>query len=142
MYKTALERKNARKQSQLVYKQKYPDRIKASSRKYQLKSANKLKDYYLNKYKLKAFKNKLKRNYGLLFSEYMEMRDFQKGLCAICYKPETKQGVMWLSVDHNHRTGIIRALLCSGCNIGLGTFKENSIALKNAAIYIELLGGI
>ena len=75
---------------------------------------------------------KLKSNYGLTIDQYEQMVVAQDGRCRICHK-ETK-----LHVDHDHSTGLVRALLCNGCNRGLGYFNENIEALKNAAAYLLL----
>ncbi len=80
----------------------------------------------------------LKRYYGLSFEEYQTLHDLQKGLCAICEKPETsKQGekTKWLSVDHCHDTGNIRGLLCSKCNSGLGYFDDRLDLIEKAVTY-------
>lgn len=42
-----------------------------------------------------------------------------------------------LSVDHCHKTGVNRGLLCSSCNIGLGYFKDSPETLRSAADYLD-----
>lgn len=44
----------------------------------------------------------------------------QKGLCRICKRPRK---LRWLAVDHNHKTGVVRGLLCGPCNGKLGWFE-------------------
>lgn len=79
----------------------------------------------------------LKRNFNLTKEKYNEMLAGQSGSCAIC-KTGQENLRKRLSVDHNHFNGKIRGLLCNNCNSGIGFFQENSIALKNAAEYLEL----
>jgi len=42
-----------------------------------------------------------------------------------------------IHVDHNHTTGIVRGILCSKCNQGIGLFMENKNILKSAIEYLE-----
>ncbi len=76
--------------------------------------------------------------------EYYEMLEKQKNLCAICFNPETQiskkyKRIKMLCVDHCHKTGKIRGLLCHKCNVGLGAFRD-SIENLNAAIqYLKLI---
>jgi hypothetical protein len=42
-----------------------------------------------------------------------------------------------LVVDHNHKTGMIRGLLCHRCNTGLGHFEEKIDLLHNAIEYLR-----
>ena len=44
---------------------------------------------------------------------------------------------MSLAVDHNHKTGRVRGLLCGNCNTSLGGFKDNPALLNKAIRYIE-----
>lgn len=77
----------------------------------------------------------LRNKYGITVEQYDEMFARQDGLCAICERP-TKSGRL-LSVDHDHETGRVRALLCQGCNRGLGFFSEDPESLRAAADYLE-----
>lgn len=90
----------------------------------------------------------LSRNYGLSFTEYAEMYAKQGGVCAICKKPETHRvpgrktansatGVRDMSVDHDHKTGAVRELLCNSCNHLLGAAKDNPDVLLAAAEYLK-----
>lgn len=65
----------------------------------------------------------------------------QNGLCAICKEPETainRAGeTKLLAVDHCHKSGDKRGLLCSRCNTAIGLMLDNPDRLRNAAAYIE-----
>ena len=85
-------------------------------------------------------KHRLKREYNMTVKEYSTMLQQQNGVCAICGKSEThtnQGGVMPLSIDHNHKTGKVRGLLCARCNITLGFVKDNKNLLLKLAIYLE-----
>jgi hypothetical protein len=84
----------------------------------------------------------LQREYDITLNEYEILWNIQGGNCAICKKPETEVNQRigkpkQLSVDHDHKTGKIRGLLCKRCNQGLGLFQENSGFLLNAYSYLE-----
>lgn len=87
----------------------------------------------------------LKRYYGLSLNNYAEMYRVQDGKCAICNLPETikdRQGdVRVLSVDHCHKTGKIRQLLCNSCNHMLGEAKDSEEILLAAADYLRKHSG-
>lgn len=84
----------------------------------------------------KALNSELKRRFGITYENYQQRLRQQAGVCAICKKTEVSK-VGRLAVDHNHRTGKIRALLCSNCNRGLGCFKDSSELLQAAVIYLK-----
>lgn len=63
----------------------------------------------------------------------------QNGCCDICGKAESneiKGKVVSLAVDHDHKTGAIRALLCGNCNRALGLFNDDPALLDAAKAYL------
>ena len=82
----------------------------------------------------------LKVNYGLTPEQYAAMLLEQNGVCAVCRQPETgiRRGELKsLDVDHDHKTGAVRKLLCSGCNSALGILREDPLRIRALADYIE-----
>ena len=65
---------------------------------------------------------------------YAELFERQDGGCAIC-GTSPKVGGRRLHVDHCHKTGVIRGLLCWRCNTGLERFRDNPDTLIQAAAY-------
>lgn len=80
--------------------------------------------------------NRRKRLYGVDEDMYNEIIKKQSGKCIICNskKEDEKKG---LYVDHCHKTGKVRGLLCDRCNRGLGFFRDNVYILKKAITYLE-----
>lgn len=73
--------------------------------------------------------------YGLTEEQYGEMLARQGGVCAIC---DSAPGKRPLAVDHCHESGEVRALLCDGCNAGLGMFKDNPELMAKAIEYLAI----
>lgn len=62
---------------------------------------------------------RLMRSFGITLADYEAMFEAQGGLCGICGKPERETAggfIKRLAVDHDHKTGKVRGLLCSMCN--------------------------
>jgi hypothetical protein len=76
----------------------------------------------------------LNNRYGLSQDDYYNMLESQNHVCAICGNPGGKKR---LCVDHDHDTGKVRALLCDGCNVGIGRFKDNPDLVEKAAFYLR-----
>ena len=97
---------------------------------------------YRNKYNkvhreertLYRHKRDVKVLYGLSYERYEQMYREQKGFCALCETPSVDG--KRLSVDHNHKTGAIRGLLCTKCNTGLGAFNDSPKLLYKAVEYL------
>lgn len=75
------------------------------------------------------------KRYGLTKEEYETLFDKQKGLCFIC-KKECSSGQN-LSVDHCHKTGKVRGLLCKKCNTALGMLEDNIEYFQTAILYLK-----
>lgn len=76
------------------------------------------------------------KKYGLTPEEFAKMRLYQRDCCAICGISFLEEGVK-ICVDHCHDSNRVRALLCNGCNVGIGMFKHNPELLREAATYVE-----
>ena len=59
--------------------------------------------------------------------------------CQICNVDLTrfKHGATMQCIDHDHKTGKIRGVLCPNCNRALGLFQDNVEILKEAIRYLE-----
>lgn len=85
---------------------------------------------------------RLRTKYGISIEEYYSLLKKQNGKCAICGNEETATHNFYkqkqdLAVDHCHKTGKIRGLLCQDCNRGIGKFHEDITILKNAIEYLQ-----
>lgn len=102
------------------------------------------------KMKKNSKKKHIKKKYGITLEELNILIEKQNNLCAICQKGSTE--IVWmrepgkdskiqvlktLDIDHNHKTGLVRQLLCGPCNRGAGQFKDSSVLLRAAARYID-----
>ena len=81
-----------------------------------------------------------KNTYGISREEYDNMRVEQNHCCYICGMHESDNHNKILYVDHDHDTGLVRKLLCSKCNHGLGLFNDSPWLLDKAAQYLEAHG--
>jgi hypothetical protein len=99
---------------------------KTYQREYRLRNIDRIK----KKDRLKH----LRRNYGITGAQYEMMHASQNGHCAICGKAEWHKNGN-LSIDHDHKTGKIRGLLCNWCNYGIG-FLDNEKFMESARKYL------
>lgn len=81
-------------------------------------------------------KYRLKHVYGLSLEDYDNMYERQAARCQGCNNPIDKYGKS-THVDHNHKTGIVRGLLCHSCNSSLGYSKEDEHRLRGLIHYLE-----
>ena len=112
------------------WKKEHPDKVTATKRKWYRRHPDKVKADWL------------RRRYGMTLEEYRYLLVSQGGVCAICAHPETRKNpknnkVYDMAIDHNHKTGKVRGLLCTACNNGLKCFRDNSKLLWWAIHYLE-----
>jgi hypothetical protein len=72
----------------------------------------------------------LKAKYGLTIGQYEDMVIFQGGKCAICGTDKPGGNGRKLNVDHCHKTGNVRGVLCFSCNAKLGWFEKNRESIE------------
>jgi hypothetical protein len=77
---------------------------------------------------------KMTRIFNISVAEYDALLAAQDGLCAICCRPPKKNR---LAVDHDHKSGLIRGLVCWTCNQGLGLWAESQERMQAACIYLS-----
>jgi hypothetical protein len=72
-----------------------------------------------------------RRTYGITLDDYKVMVAQQEGCCKICNEHKS------LVVDHCHKTGAVRGLLCSQCNRAMGLFQDDPNRLQSAVAYLS-----
>ncbi|WP_237075950.1 endonuclease VII domain-containing protein [Mycobacteroides abscessus] len=77
------------------------------------------------------------KTYGITAEQYWAIYEYQGGCCWICRRAKGT-GSKRLSVDHDHKTGYVRGLLCSPCNRGvLGHLRDDRRALFHGIQYLN-----
>ena len=91
-------------------------------------------------YKRRDRKYRLKSVYGMTPEQYEAMAEHQFHRCAVCGDYETRlgrgDGILNLNVDHDHKTGEIRGLLCNRCNRVLGMVEDDLTILSEMKNYL------
>lgn len=80
--------------------------------------------------------NVLKSATGVTKKQYLELLTLQDEKCAIC-KMSIIDNKRNLSVDHCHKLKLVRGLLCTKCNFGLGYFNDDEELLNKAIKYLH-----
>lgn len=77
--------------------------------------------------------NRLKYKYGITLDQYNLILEQQGGVCAICARLNFRN----LAVDHCHKTGKVRGLLCDPCNVSLGLMGESIASIEKILVYLK-----
>lgn len=131
--KRGLQCKECLAAAKRVWCSKNPDKVIVSRRKtneWHKKNADRVHD------------NLLRSRYGVTQADVDEMIVQQDNLCAICNKPpsgKTKRDHR-LFLDHCHKTGKVRGMLCNDCNLALGRVHDNVDILKSMIEYLKTNG--
>lgn len=136
--KQSREYKKGRRKSDRAYAEK----VNKYLRDFLKKNPDKAKKYYKTKTKEQHLRYMLNQNYKITLEDYNKMSEKQGGVCKICgcrdvrIDRDGKSRIQRLAVDHCHKSGKIRGLLCSGCNGGLGLLRDDVYILKKALDYL------
>lgn len=130
------------------YRQKNGNVVRAWYRKYGRDNKEKVSKWrrrYQSKLspevrKTRSFTHKLSR-YGITKDQWEKLYAEQNGLCRICRK-KNADSRRRLGVDHDERTGVIRGLLCTACNFGIGYLQHDPIIFKAALRYLKINANI
>jgi hypothetical protein len=74
----------------------------------------------------------LRRKYGITLAEFEELKRSQGDTCAVC-----KQWRDLPAVDHCHKTGHVRGILCRKCNTALGMLDEDKNIVSSLLAYLQ-----
>ena len=107
---------------QKLYRKQNGKKINEYGKKYRFKNKDKCKEYEI-------------KQYGLTIEDYNDLFNKQNGCCVICNKHQS-QLKRKLFVDHDHKTGKIRGLLCYRCNSVLGFSQDNIYLLQKMINYL------
>jgi len=88
------------------------------------------------KYWLTRKRYEIKKFYGVTFEEAMDLFINQGSVCGICKEKIDPKTSDWC-VDHSHKSGKVRGILCNNCNRSIGLLKDSVEVLKNAISYLE-----
>lgn len=105
-------------------KRKRREALNANARRWRANNPEKAKNSYY------------RYQYGITLEQYNQMLLTQGNVCAICRKGESVLGRS-LCVDHDHKTGKPRGLLCLDCNSGIGHLKDDTSYLLRAIKYLN-----
>lgn len=142
-----MQYKNKDSERAALWNKEHPERAKEHKKKWLDNNpeamAEARKNWKINNpERLKEGRRNYKMNtkYKISSEEYDDLLNQQAGVCAICGEPETSKmsngEIKPLGVDHDHDTNIIRGLLCTKCNIGLGHFNDSPELLLAAINYL------
>ena len=111
------------------------------SKKYYSEHRSEVLEYFRKRYKNPEVKLRQKarsrqKRYGLSSIEYNKMINKQKNKCAVCPTKLSKLPSKQVHVDHDHKTGKVRGLLCQKCNLALGLLKENLLIVRSLLKYL------
>jgi len=118
------------------------ERLKESARQYYIANRERVREAEI-KYsssdlaKFRRRKSHYKRMYDLSEDQVRDLLDLQKGCCAICGESLDTS----YDVDHCHKTGKVRELLCGSCNKAIGYLREDRNIAIAAAKYLEKHNG-
>lgn len=98
-----------------------------------------LRKKYYARDKQKTRDRILRAKFGISLEDYDRLFKIQNYGCAICGGLNSDRA---LAVDHNHKTGQVRGLLCSRCNAAIGFLQEDTNRALKAIEYIRRYNGI
>lgn len=114
---------------------KTPEEKRAYNREYYHR-VRKHSPLRIKRNKLRAKEWYYRKTYGLSYEWFVKQSNKQKNKCAICgHKPRASHGK--LAVDHCHKTGQVRGLVCGRCNLAIGLIDDNWETAMKMAKYLK-----
>ena len=129
-YRAANKEKDAlyQKEYSIKYRKENKEKIEANRTRWRKDNAEHDKN--------RVWNNRLMKEYGIDSFTYGLMLEKQSYCCKTCGKHADDNHNKKLYIDHDHKTGKVRGLLCLQCNTALGLLKDNKKVIKNLLKYI------
>lgn len=117
----------------------YPEYRRQKAQAFVEKNPDYFKDRYANneEYRDNRKNSQYLNRYGITLEEYNQLLENQNGGCAICGTANAGKDRKYFCIDHNHKTGKVRGLLCPKCNQGIGLLQDSPRILIAAAEYLK-----
>jgi len=122
-----------------IWRKLNPEKTKATQARRYIKYREELKrksKEYAKNHPEGVINRRLLYKFGITLEEYNKILQTQGNGCAICGK-NAENDYQRLGVDHCHKTGKNRGILCSHCNSGIGYLQDNIEILKNSIKYLK-----
>jgi hypothetical protein len=113
-----------------------PEKFSERKKKYHLENPEQRKRGWKKWYREHGRSWHLMKAFGISEDEYDAILSRQGGVCAICGSDDPKHSHGRFVVDHCHKTGSVRGLLCHSCNVGIGCLEDNPETLRKAIAYL------
>lgn len=134
--KKQIVNKESHRKSCEKYNKLHPEKRKESYTNYAIRNKELIsKNRNMPENKTRKRNGEIIKAYGITFNEFNQMVANQNNKCAICNLEFNNK--KQTHIDHNHKTGIVRQILCHKCNVGIGLFGENIDLMKLAINYLE-----
>lgn len=126
--------------------EQYKEGKRVRQKRNRAKPERKAKDKEWNRnFRLKRLdwekKSQMRTKYGLTMEQYWAMMTAQEQKCPICGRGLVYRSERYCAevacVDHCHKSGKVRALLCGPCNVGLGSLGDDPLRMEAAAAYLR-----
>lgn len=141
-----------------AYRERHPERVRESKRlnyarnseaylarnkAWRARNPDKIAEYTRNPDRRE---DRLRRIHGISLDQFHEMWNQQNGQCPICLRDlpyeylnreELKAAPVKPHVDHSHADDVVRGILCSTCNQGIGMFREDPEVFARAVVYLS-----
>jgi nitrate/TMAO reductase-like tetraheme cytochrome c subunit len=114
----------------------YNDRWRDRHPDYEQKELYRSAEYKRATYLSVGWDHFLKKTYKLSAEGFRTKLAAQGGGCAICGRRDSGEAGRQMHVDHCHKSGVIRGILCAPCNKGIGMLADSPDRLMSAATYL------
>lgn len=138
-YKDPEKAKQNQRERNKRWRERHPEKVKTANRRTRERlDWNQYTKDWRQKHptKVKEIKRRSRlKQYGLTIETFNALLKKQHHQCKICLKPFEKSRD--INIDHNHKTGKVRGLLCARCNPAIGSLMEDEFILARAIAYLK-----